>query len=290
MPHTAIVGIRASNIPEFFNYSTVTLIAQGVMPDKKNIYIFLGAAHSLNRDREIPTPHGVVEVDEVFEVNYMLYDDLGRGVNMSGIKETDPDVTFHVNGDDDSDVGLLTVIMTKELHITPARLVCEIVADRMNMGQTVYIGSAPCFPLVTFRTGMISLIPNDKVFMIDSGIAPGASGGGVYNDRGKYIGMLTSVVCSDFIGVAIPMTTIYDFLRSRKLNFSTMCGGDDVGEDSIRSKQGTGRTSWEAAYGTELGRDRVGAGDSDGEATQEEEKEEGDREGAGKKEEEEEGS
>ncbi len=89
MPHTAVVGIKADNVPDFYGYSTVTLIAQGVMPDGKNIYIFLGTAHSLNRDRQIQTPHGPMEVDEIFEISYMLRDDLGRGLHMSGIKETE---------------------------------------------------------------------------------------------------------------------------------------------------------------------------------------------------------
>lgn len=286
MPHTAIVNVTATNVPDFYTYSTVTLLTQGVMPNGKNIYIFLGTDHSLNRDRKIHTPHGPMEVDEIFEVRYMLYDDLGRGVNMASIKETDPDTTFYVDGDSESDLALLTIIMTQQLHVTPAKLIRESVADRLELGETVYIGSAPCFAMVTFRAGTISLVPNDKIFMIDSGIAPGASGGGVYNDRGKYIGMITAVVCSDFIGVAVPMTVIYDFLRTKNLNFSTMCGGDDVGKDSIRGKQGAGGTSGQAAYGKKLGRDRVGAGDSNGKAAKEEEKEEeSDREDPGEKEE-----
>lgn len=287
MPHTAIASVTADKAPDLYNYSTVTLIAQGVMPSGKNIYIFLGTAHSLNRDRKIHTPHGPMEVDEIFEVRYMLYDDLGRGVNMASIKETDPDATFYVDGDSESDIALLTIIMTQQLHVTPAKLIRESVADRLELGQSVYIGSAPCFPLVTFRTGAISLVPNDKIFMIDSGIAPGASGGGVYNGRGEYVGMITAMVCSDFIGVAVPMTVIYDFLRTKNLNFSTMCGGDDVGKDSIRGKQGAGGTSGQAAYGKKLGCDRGGAGDSNGKAAKEEEKEEeeGDREDPGEKEE-----
>lgn len=288
MPHTAVVKIKSSNMPEFFGYSTVTLVAKGITPDKKNIYVFLGAAHSLNRDHKAYSPKGPLDVDEIFAVEYMRYDDLGRGIDMASISETDTDATFHVDGDSELDVGLLTIIMTKELHITPANLICEAVADRLELGQIVYTGSAPCFPLVTFRTGTISLIPNDKVFMIDSGIAPGASGGGVYNEDGKYIGMITSMVCSNFTGAVVPMTTIYDFFRSRKLNFSTMCGDDeDVGKDSVRDQQGVGRTSGRATDCKKPGSDRGGVGGSDGEAAkEEEEKEEGDhQEGAGEDEE-----
>lgn len=275
MPHTAIVTITASNIPKFLNYSTVTLVAKGVTPDGKHVYIFLGTEHSLNRNVTTYTPEGPIDVDEVFGISYMIYDDLGRGTHTAGINETDRNVTFHVDGDTESDVGLLTIIMTKQLHITPSKLICEAVADQLELGQTVYIGSAPCFPYVTFRTGMISLIPNDQIFMVDSGIAAGASGGGVYNEDGKYIGMISASVCGDFLGIVVPMNTIYDFFRTKKLTFPTMCGDDNnVGKDSIRSKQGAGGTSGKTTDSKEFGSNRGGVGSGDRKAAKEEEKEE----------------
>jgi S1-C subfamily serine protease len=87
-------------------------------------------------------------------------------------------------------------------------------------GETVYAVGNPLGLDATVTKGVVSSVTRRiniggtefNYFQIDAGIAPGNSGGSLYNTKGELIGLPAAGVMGTPIGLAIPYTLVQEFL------------------------------------------------------------------------------
>lgn len=121
--------------------------------------------------------------------------------------------------DSSLDIAVLQVTSAKFKPLTIANY-----ADS-DVGSDVYTIGAPNSMAYTLTKGILSAkdrqIGGEKYLQLDAPINPGNSGGPLLNDEGKVIGVNTLKIGeSEGIGLAIPMTTVQEYLKQNgiKLN------------------------------------------------------------------------
>ncbi len=120
---------------------------------------------------------------------------------------------FLVGMDEDKDIAVLGV---KDVKFTQLKFDDY---TTMNTGDDVYAIGAPKSMAYTLTKGVISAkerkIGNHTFIQTDAAINEGNSGGPLLNDAGNVIGINTLKMSdSEGIGLAIPSTTVIDYLKS----------------------------------------------------------------------------
>jgi S1-C subfamily serine protease len=119
--------------------------------------------------------------------------------------------------DDSVDLALIQLRVTQLPYTMEAELFTGL---KVYRGETAWAVGNPLGLDATVTRGTISSV-NRMVaiggierpyFQVDVGIAPGNSGGALYNDEGKLIGVPAAGAHGTSVGLAIPYTIIQEFL------------------------------------------------------------------------------
>jgi len=235
LPGTVYLEVTAANISHFGVGGTAFCIATGLAIsydgpiaglnfEGKNVYLFLTAGHVVReRQHSIVCGGRIVDVEEVFSIYVQTYDDNGLLLGKVKVSQADGDV-FIVTSSSDIDVALICVATEKNLDIEPVKLVHEAVSDQVSVGDEISSVTCESYSFPSFRKGVVAAVFHDGV-IVDMGVGPGASGGGIFID-GEVVALLVQSY-SDTLGVAVKMNDIYMFLRNAGLRLDTMCEVED---------------------------------------------------------------
>ncbi len=143
-----------------------------------------------------------------------------------------------VGYDENKDIAVLSVDNVK---FTPLKVANY---KKMNTGDDVYAIGAPKSMAYTLTKGVISAkerkIGDYTYIQTDAAINEGNSGGPLINEEGSVIGVNTlKMMDSEGIGLAIPMTSVSEFVKSLDINI------DDNGNvtGTVTPKKGGGNNN-----------------------------------------------
>lgn len=84
----------------------------------------------------------------------------------------------------------------------------------LRMGETVYAPGSPLGLRGSFTSGIVSALREDWL-QTDAGLAPGSSGGPLFDRQGLLCGVVTRASPSRAIGLAIYTDTVLEMLEAR---------------------------------------------------------------------------
>lgn len=106
----------------------------------------------------------------------------------------------------------IALIAVDTISVDPIVIAHQVTQDE----EVIVVGNPEDFPN-TILHGRIANIVKGNI-IIDAPVYFGSSGGGVYNTKGELVGIVMAIknknnISSPF-GIVIPMTTIFDFLKT----------------------------------------------------------------------------
>jgi len=233
MSPSVLIKTKEEGSTETTAWATATLIdkvkasevkIEGISVDNNSyIYFFLTAKHVIEQPPAFIIFSMPIERKETFEIEFVVYDDFGYPSDKHILSEND-DNLFFILKSKDWDVAIVAVVTDMDVNVQSVDLIHEAASDQYRVGQKVYAVGSPGFPIPSFRYGMVSLVFYNRI-ILDIGVGGGCSGGGVFNEEGKMIGMMTGSY-NQFLGGALPMHLIYEFMRENNIELEgVMCDG-----------------------------------------------------------------
>lgn len=200
------------------SWGTATCVAARTSEDsKQHFYIFITARHVVNTEIGLAFPlESSLPPDNIqLQIIHVLHDDTGRNIGALIVWQ-DENNLFIFKHAELIDLTILVVSTSIDLKIKPATILNRDEACGMLPGAHVWSMGSPICPLPSLRSGFIStFVPTNRKhdeIMLDIGIAPGCSGGGVYNDRGLLCGVVYGMFNSS-MAVAIVIDEMYDLVK-----------------------------------------------------------------------------
>lgn len=167
------------------------------------------------RSRDVVSADGTVS-----QVKYEVIDDVPVSQKVYAGHQLASQMNFQttvIAYDEDTDLAL---IQFRAASI-PNTIASHIyTGPPVQRGETVYAVGNPLGLDATLTRGIISSVTRrlkvgsdeKSFFQMDAGIAPGNSGGSLYNSEGQMIGIPAAAAVGTMIGLSIPYTSIQEFL------------------------------------------------------------------------------